>query len=198
MAIEHVLPLPLPPSPFIRSFANSLPEDVALTVLDAGACEGRNSRFIAQGGHLVVALTKEVPEAIAGAAVSESILRERSAHCQFVAGDVRQLPFSSPVFDVVLANEVFHQMTKYQARAAIKGLDMITKPSGIHAVSGYVVNPREASPTNRSHCFYPNELLQIYTDAGWKIHEYAEDVFSAQEFGGRQIVNSLARIVATR
>jgi SAM-dependent methyltransferase len=197
MTIERALPLELPPHPFVKQVAETLPLDESLLILDAGAHEGRNSTFLARLGHQVVALTNSYEEAMQGANVTRSLGNGVREKCQFVAGDIRQLSFA-PVFHAVLVNEVLHQMTKQQAHSALKALRNITRPGGIHIASGYVVNPREASIKNRARCFWPNELLNNYADAGWTIHKYEEDIPQMSEFNGQQIVHSLAKIVACK
>ncbi|MEO6513604.1 MAG: class I SAM-dependent methyltransferase [Candidatus Saccharimonadales bacterium] len=192
MSVE--LPLSFPPSPFVREAAGILQHE-SLTILDAGACTGRNSVYMAQLGHRVVALTSEKSEALAGAQLVRSMSVE--GDCNFVVGDIRRLGLAA-VFDVVMANEVFHMMTKQQSYASLAELRGLTKPGGVHVVSGYVVSPREANEQNGRHCFRPQELLNNYQDADWQIVTYQEDPSRVFEHGGRQRVDSLARIVAIK
>lgn len=195
MSVE--LPLPLPASVFAHSFSATM-DDEQFYILDAGSSEGRNARFFSQLGHRVVALDIVHTDLL----TSQSTIVQNNplyvANLGHVEGSIRQLPFPSLVFDAVFSSEVLHQMTKLQARTALKELRRVTKLGGVHAISGYVVNPREANVKNRERCFHPNELLNLYTDAGWQIQNYEEDPSRVRMFGQQQIVDSLARMIAVK
>jgi hypothetical protein len=120
-------------------------------------------------------------------------------HCKFVVGDALQLPVDGQ-FDGVLVNELTHLMSRRAAHAVIRTAQQQTAKDGLNLVSGYTVDPVAPNLTlaNRDHCFLPEELASLYDGPDWRIVSYQEDPFAYQEFEGRQVVNSLARLVARR
>jgi hypothetical protein len=98
----------------------------------------------------------------------------------------------------VLINEVLHQMPKTQAYGVLDAARLRTRTGGLHLISGYVVDPSAVQLTrnNRAHCFSQCELADLYH--GWEIVDYSEDAPMHRTFNGRQIVDSLARLVARK
>jgi 2-polyprenyl-3-methyl-5-hydroxy-6-metoxy-1,4-benzoquinol methylase len=183
MTIEEPRPTLLPPSPFIRRFANQLSGVAPLDVLDVGCCTGRNAIHFAELGHNVFALDDKVDDLTAAQeAARGSVL--------FVAGDARKLMFHK-MFDVVIMNETLHQMPKPDARQVLKSLRSVTNPGGFHAVSDYVAD-------SKPNALAPFELLDAYNTSGWRILEYHEDPVTTRNFGDYEVVDSLATIITMR
>lgn len=164
-------------------------------MLDIGCHLGRNSLYLAQLGHQVVGVTDNPQDARDATELAQAADLQQS--CAFVAGDARALPVRGQ-FDAVLINEVLHMTTKRQAHRVLDRAKALTRPGGLHLVSGYVVAPNQATRQNAEHCLWPEELADLYHDDNWRVISYAEDPFSFQMLGQRQVVNSLARVVARR
>lgn len=173
-----------PASPFIRRFAETLDFGMALDVLDVGCCRGRNSLHIAKLGHNVIGLSNELSDLVVAKAYAEST---PDIKCSFVAGDARRLMFNTQ-FDLVLVNEVLHQIPKADAGGVITKLKAITKPGGFHLVSDYL--------TTNGKGFEPFELLDMYSEKSWEIVEHHEDLPAKHVFGDKEEFTSLATIVA--
>ncbi len=188
------LPIEIPPSPFVREAAEWLDAEAPSRILDAGCGGGRNSLYLARLGHEVLGVTNELADACAAAELANHYAL---GDCHFAVGDVRQLPVRRG-FDVVMSNEVLHQLSKPQARGVIGQMQRWTRQGGLNIVSGYLVDPERASRTNREHCFHPGELRGYYENDKWDILSYAEDEFAFQNFSNRQLVHSLVKIVAHR
>lgn len=189
------LPLRLPPSSFIQSAVARHEIAPSSTVLDIGCHEGRNSIYLAELGHTVLGITDELADA--RGAMNIAAEGGLTANCRFVVGDARQLPICAS-FDAVLINEVLHMMPRRQAYGVLQTARAVTRPGGNHLISGYVVNPESEIPTkrNRERCLRPGELADLYHD--WEVVRYEEDEFAAQILGQRQVIHSLARIVARK
>lgn len=182
MAIKQQNPETLPPSPFIRKLAEHIDYGQTLDVLDIGCCMGRNAIYMANQGHRVVGIDKNIDDLL----IAKKLARGK---VMFVAADARQLMFSK-MFDVIMANEVLHQMTKPEARQVLKSLTGLTRPGGIHLVSDYIADKPSAMA--------PFEIFDSYDKAHWEIIEYSEDPVSFREHGGVETVDSLAMIAAMR
>lgn len=171
----------LPPSPFIQQFAEKLRYG-PLDILDVGCCMGRNALYLANQGHVVVGISNQVEELMVGKELAKGSV-------QFVAGDARQLPIRGQ-FDVVVMNEVLHQLTKPEGWKSIQILQELTKPGGFHAVSDYTGNHPAALGTF--------ELRQLYAKQGWEVIEYYEEPETGFSFGEEDLISSLATIVAAK
>lgn len=189
------LPLELPPSPFIRKYAPRIVDGGR--VLDVGCHTGRNSIYLATLGHRALGVTNQWTDAAGASEVAK--MAGVDARCKFVVGDARQLPVKGQ-FDAVLVNEVTHLMARRSAHAVIRTAQEQTARDGLNLVSGYTVDPADSMLTqmNRDRCFLPEELASLYDGLNWRIIAYQEEPFTWQEFDGRQVVHSLATVVARR
>lgn len=180
MSILKYESMALPPSPFVRRFADNLPRDSALDVLDAGCCMGRNAIHIAKLGHNVIGLNLLIDEL-------QVAQKDAGGSVMFVAADIRRLPFQKK-FDVVLMNEVLHMLPKYEARLAVHSLASVTRPGGFHAVSGYI--------GDRPQALQPFELRDLYSGPQWEIQSYYEDEPNVED--SQAGLTTLATIVAVK
>lgn len=170
--------LDFPPSQLVKRFAESL-EYGPLYVLDAGCCTGRNSRYLASLGHSVIGLSLDMDEL--------KTARDNAPEtARFIAADVRCMPLHSS-FDVILMNEVMHQLPKSEEKFVINSLKKITKPNGFHVISDYI--------GDKPNALNPGELYGLYAEPGWKILDYYEDLPAPTPWGE---LNSIASIIAFR
>ncbi len=181
MAIQELDASPLPPSPFVRQFAEKLHYG-RLDILDVGCCMGRNAIYLAQQGHTVIGVGDNVEE-----------LQVAQAHAtgnvHFIAGDACRLPLRKQ-FDVVLFNEVLHLLDGYDSKGIIRALGALTKPDGFHVVSDYM--------GDKDNALDPFELRGLYSGGNWKILEYQEDPIGSIAVGDTSELTSLASIIAVK
>ena len=181
MATRSLDTSPLPPSPFVRQFAERIHYG-RLDILDVGCCMGRNAIYLAQLGHNVVGVTKDVEEL--RVAKSNAV-----GNIRFIAADARKLPLRKQ-FDVVLFNEVLHQLDRHDGKKTIQALGALTKPDGFHVVSDYIGDKTDALD--------PLELRSMYAGSSWKVLEYQEDPIGSIAVGDVCELTSLASIIAVK
>lgn len=173
----------LPPSPFVRSLSSLLKEG-PLRILDVGCCQGRNALFLAGLGHHVVGLSLRHEDLIAAQNIGSQVYPE----VQYVTGDARKLPFST-VFDVVLCNEVLHQIPQNDRKSVISGIQSVTRPGGVNIVSDYVGdNPNATNPLWLTDQ-YPLEDWQLDIDI--KKHPKVQ-------FGTEMLLSSMVTMIAVK
>jgi hypothetical protein len=100
----------------------------------------------------------------------------------------------------VVSTETLHLMPKPDSRAALDSLRGATKPGGLNAVSGYLVEPNTANRVNNARCFHPGELHGSYEATGWRVIHYNEDYQPIQYIGPNQAehIFSKAEIIAKK
>ncbi len=160
-------------------------------ILDYGCASGRNAQYLAGLGHVVVGVSLELEE------VKMAAKYDFNARSSYVVGDVRR-PMFSKLFDVVLLSEVLHMMPKADSAGVLRSTRGLTKRGGLNAVSGYLLSEEVQSTKNKAQCLRPYELLESYTNIGWDILDYREDVKPVAFFNGQEIIISKATIVAKR
>ncbi|HET7320560.1 MAG TPA: class I SAM-dependent methyltransferase [Candidatus Saccharimonadales bacterium] len=183
---------PHPPLPHIKEFGGLLCDEmVQASVLDLGCGTGRNARFLAGLGHVVIGITNDFEEALAAKHLS------RGYNCNYVVGDIRELPFRSR-FQVVLANEVLHMMPKYDSRNVLETARAVTTSKGLHVVTGYLADHHSVDIRNQQHCFKPGELRHSYEAAGWRVLSYDEVHQRPTYFDNQELLNSRVAIIARK
>lgn len=181
-----------PPAPVVREFSRLLGSEVTgAHVLDLGCGTGRNTRFLADLGHTVLGITNDVEEAQAARYLSST------PGCYYVVGDIRELPLRA-TFNIVLANEVLHQISKDDSRAVLEAARAITAANGLHVVSGYLADGQVLDIRNQQRCFKPFELKKSYEQAGWEVLSYNETRKRPTYVDNKELVNSSAAIVARK
>ena len=165
--------------------------DARLDVLDYGCGRGRNAHYLGFLGHSVLGVSDDFAD------VSSAAQDDFSSQAQYVVGDVRR-PCFKKTFEAVLINEVLSYMPKAESNKVIRSARSLTRPGGWNAVSGYLVSADTVSETYKERCLGPNELLQSYANMGWEIIDYHETVKPATYFGEREMINSLASIIARK
>ena len=181
-----------PPLPLVQEFGRMLgTEAVQATVLDLGCGRGRNARFLAGLGHRVTGVTNDFEEALAA-----KVLSDRFA-CSYVVGDIRELPVQGK-FNVVLANEVLHLMSRDETYSVLDAARDITTPKGLHVISGYLADHNTLGIRNQQRCFKPGELRRSYEEAGWRVLTYDEVHQRPTYFNDQELINSKAAIVARK
>lgn len=171
-----------------------------LRILDAGCDFGKHTTHLARGGHSVVGVdTNESSLREASRAAQERSVSEK---CHFIQADVRAFPFTSEVFDAAVCTEMLHLMRKPESRLVIESLEEIVRPGGLNIISGYLVEPGSANPTNNARCFHPGELHGAYESASWKILSYSETMRPIQRMqigeSDREHIFSKAAIIAQK
>ena len=164
---------------------------VQASVLDLGCGTGRNSRYLAGLGHLVTGVTNDFEEAQAAMHLSAGF------SCNYIVGDLRELPLKKR-FNVVLANEVLHLVSKDESRAALDELRTLTAANGLHVVSGYLADHHTLDVRNQQRCFKPGELRHYYEIAGWRVLNYDEVHQRPTYHGDQELINSKVAIVARK
>lgn len=169
-------------------------------VLDVGPGEGRNSYYLAELGHHVVMLDV-VPDYLVDAKHRARHMGGLATqHTLPVLGDISNPMFQDEAFDAVVANHVLQFVDK----AAVKGLQDMTKPGGIHVVEAYIGTPSQQAAKSEYSVFGQSELADVYQAAGWEVHEYDgaikpfnsfEDTFSGQVVS---TIQSKTQIIATK
>lgn len=190
------LPLNIPASPVVQELCRSLDSDVPRSVLDRGCGVGRNALKLASLGHDVLAVSNNVSE-LKDLARTIEATSLGAGRCRPIAADARHHVFRTK-FDIILANELLHTMTKPQSHDTVAAIQNMTKQGGVNVISGYVVNPLHVNAANRARCLGPDELRSLYDRPEWNIIFYEEDPFSKQNFGQKELINSLAKLIAVR
>ncbi|MBC7707955.1 class I SAM-dependent methyltransferase [Polaromonas sp.] len=160
-------------------------------ILDYGCGSGRNSRYLSEKGHHVVAVSNDFAETRSAA------MKPCDGRVSYVVGDARQPMFSSQ-FDAVLSNQVLHLMSKRDSRNVLRIMRGLTKIGGLNAVSGYLVTEDVLAAKNREQCFVPGELASSYLNTGWQIIDYREVARPVQTHQGQELVSSTALIIARK
>ena len=114
------------PDIFVVHLLSLLEQRPGLRVLDVGSGTGRNSIFVAQGGHLVTALDHAPRMLVNGLAASQ----EQGVTIAFLAGRAEALPFIDDAFDVLLCTSVLESLTASAARQVARGVRRVLRPRG--------------------------------------------------------------------
>ncbi len=182
MAKDTLNVLQCAPDPLVAEFADKIAVFSPMRILDAGSSFGRNALYLASCGHEVHALDanlQDLREARQGA----------NGNLHVIAGDIRNLPLR-PVFDAVTMNYVLHELPAADRYATVEGLQAVTRPMGLHAISGYVGDGGNALRSN--------QLYEWYAKSGWYIASYDEQVLPTQTHAGKTLLSSWARIIAVK
>jgi len=171
----------LPPSPFVRH-VSELVTYGPLDVLDVGCCMGRNALYLASLSHNVIAVDTDVDAVVVANSMAP-------ANLHVVAAEATKLPFYKK-FDLILLNEVLHQIPVDETKLVINSIKSLTKPGGFNAVSGYIGDKPEALESR--------QLYDYYANSNWNIIEYSEDTSTSIRYGQTDELTSLARLFAIR
>lgn len=137
-------------------------------ILDIGAGNGNNTRFLVEKGYIVTAVEPN-PDAI-------KILRQlQESYPESLTVIEASVDTYTPVetFDVVICCMVVHFMEgKRAGLQAIRNIQSWTKRDGINLLTGYMSN--QALPKDYSFLFNPGELAHLY--GGWQVH-WAEESY---------------------
>ncbi|MGB4967810.1 MAG: class I SAM-dependent methyltransferase [Candidatus Saccharimonadales bacterium] len=186
----------LPPHPFFEGMFEVLSEKTPLALqgkwLDAGCGTGRHTRFLARLGLMVT-----------GVDYSESELMEadrltagtpEASRVSFDRQSLSLLTYSDGYFDGVICNEVLHAVPRSEHQITLASLQRVTKPGGIHLVTGYVT---ERSRGHSNH-LYPYELRNFYIKAGWLIVSEFHGKPHAEVCGNRVVQRAQSGVIALR
>lgn len=144
----------------LKKLAPLLPHDA--TVLDMGAGNGNNTKFLLDKGLRVTAVEPN-PEAIK----TLKLLQKRYPKKLTVIEASLDSFKPSEVFDVVICCMVIHFMEGHSSGIkSVRRIQSWTKPGGINLVTGYMSN--QPLPADYSFLLEPTELRSLYRD--WKIH----------------------------
>jgi 2-polyprenyl-3-methyl-5-hydroxy-6-metoxy-1,4-benzoquinol methylase len=182
MAIDSLRISEVAPDPLVADFAAKVEGLPPMRILDAGAASGRNALYLASLGHTVDALDVTLKDL-------HHIRAQALGNVHVIAADVRNVPVRNS-YDAVIMNYVLHELPMEDKRRTIQGLQTVTKPMGIHAISGYYGEHPEA--------LQPLELHAWYAQAGWYIESYNEINLPVQQFAGKTLLSSCARIIAIK
>lgn len=160
-------------------------------ILDNGCGHGKNSRYLAALGHVVVGVDLELE------AVKQAAQYDFSAYSSYVVADVRQ-PVFRKAFDAVIMNDITHLMPKDDSKKVLRAVRGLTLPGGINAVSGYLLTDEVESPKSLQQCFSKNELLQSYLNVGWDVIDYHEVQRPVQHIGQKEWISSFASVLAKK
>lgn len=165
----------LPPGEFVRNFTEtSLFQEIDGPILDLGCATGRHSRYLAKLGATVIGVNNHFDETRA----AKELGGGENGNLHYVVGDIRKLMMSQPV-GAVLVNEVLDQLDEPERWQVLEAARALTKPGGLHVVSGYLnPSPRaEAFTERRAHrdkYLNSGELGENYQAASWDILSYEE------------------------
>lgn len=131
-------------------------------VLDMGAGNGNNTRFLLENGHSVTAVEPN-PQAIV---MLEDIQKLYSDKLRIIKGSVDTY-VPTEKYDAVICCMVIHFLTDDAVgRKAIQDIQAWTRPGGFNLVTGYM--SKQPLPADYSFLLKPRELSKTYQS--WKIH----------------------------
>ena len=101
-----------------------------IRILDAGCGEGRNLIYFLQNNYEVYAVDKD-PGAIKLVGMHARSLSISIGENQFIAGDLRSLPFSNNAFDAVISVNVLQHVDQVTYDAILSEMVRVLAPTGI-------------------------------------------------------------------
>ena len=167
-------------------------------VLDVGCDTGRHGRYLSSLGHQTLGLDNN-ETSIRDAKELAAIKKLGSSSCMYVVCNATALPIATN-FDVILANEMLHELPKRQSNQLLNELRELTVAGGLHAISGYIAEPGHPNEKNRRQAFQPGELRDLYEAEGWTVQDrdYIEIINPSTSFNGRTRLNSSVQMIAQK
>lgn len=152
------------PTPMVKSLLKYISSG---SVLDIGAGEGRNSLFLSSKGFDVTALD---PSPVAMEKVNQTA-KENNIVVKTMMADINKFQFPHK-YDVIVANLIFHHLTKDEAYSVINKIRTHTNLAGFNVVNVITKNGDFYLDNPNTDKFYAetNEIKKIYFD--WKILEF--------------------------
>jgi ubiquinone/menaquinone biosynthesis C-methylase UbiE len=184
---------PMLPAKLVRRLGKDLLSQCLIA--DIGTNSGRNAFHLAGLGHTVVGIDVAARSLQVAQFIKQGVTAKAP---NFAQANALQLPFKSGVFDIILMNELFQDLYKSERLEALAEAQRITTPEGLHVVSGYLADKKIEDPLSRARAFEHDELPDIYEDMGWKVLSYTETINRPTNHNGRQLVNSLAEMIAQK
>jgi len=169
-------------------------------VLDVGSGNGRNSLYLADLGHQVMALDIAPEYLLDLERQALSLGRIAAQNILPVVGDISEPMFREDMFDIVVANYVL----QYVDKPIVHDLQDLTKPGGLNVVEAYIGTPDQQSAKRQWSLYEPGELKALYQQAGWEIRGHSETLrpFSihTDELSGKitSLVSSSTKLIAKK
>ncbi len=136
-------------------------------VLDIGAGEGKNSIFLAENGFNVTAID------ISRIAIEKisKLAEEKSLNIETEVADIKDFNFSHN-YDVIIANLIFHHLSKDETLMIIKNIKSHTRSGGLNLINAITKEGDfyKDNPTTDKFFSSQGEIKSIYSD--WEILEF--------------------------
>jgi len=180
------------PAAFVADNAHHIPPRSRVLVPADG--EGRNSVFLAEQGHRVVA----TDIALAGIAKARKLARARGVSVEFRHLDLQGWRWPEAEFDAAVA--VFIQFAPPAFRDEIfAGMKRAVRPGGIVLLHGYTprqLEYRTGGPAAVEQLYTENLLRAAFAD--WEIFRIEADVRDLDEGEGHKGLSAVIDLVARR
>lgn len=183
-------------SEVIRAFQHSN-DSAPLRVLDLGCGGGRNTLYMALKGHHVTALDHNAKSLESLTAVIREEELEKQVDIQQV--DLNQYALSGK-YDVMISTVVMMFLRSDTPTRLIRDMQSHTAPGGINLIVAAMSTEDYPCPMPFSFTFGKDELCGYYTDAGWSLERYNEDVgeLHRKDAQGNRIKLRFATLLAKR
>lgn len=151
------------PSPLVKQLNSYLLPNS--DVIDLGSHNGKNSYYLAEQGHNVVAV-EENPEYINDGIKIIKGLGGLAVKHLFVESSIDD-PQIYKQFDAVICTNVLQLVRKDLIPNALNTITKLTKPGGINLLRVYTGTHRDQFLKNDLNLFSPGEIFKIYQEKGW-------------------------------
>jgi SAM-dependent methyltransferase len=167
-------------------------------VLDIGCGSGRNAAYLAQRGFQVDALDKSV-RAVA------SLTCYAKAHglpLNVTVFDIRSGELDFQSYSAIVCTLVLHHLTRDAAIALLTRARMQATIGALHAIGAVTLAGDFYQENGDEDRFYPEpgELSQSYSNSGWEIHHFGEEMRQMQQThpDGQHMANLVSFVIARK
>lgn len=182
------------PSREVKQLAEML--DPFSRILDLGSCYGDNSIYLAEQGHTVFSVEKNLGYLRDGEKMKTSLYNEGRLNHFAVNGDIRQLMFRGQ-FDAVILTRVVQMIDREDVRAVIDESMQYCRKGGLCLTVAYISTPEQQIYMPHRTFLQPGELVSMYESADWKI-EHSEERLEPlhQQDDGSYTNSSFSTVIA--
>lgn len=168
-------------------------------VLDVGAGRGTNGTYLAMQGHEVLSLEinpdyiengRRIIKAIGSMALSNTFIEADMVNLDIIP-EIQQ-------FDAVIATRSLQLVEKTESYKVVRKIQEITNPGGLNIIRAYIATKQQQAVMSHRAFFEPEELQNIYENAGWSAIKYEYDLKPLHYSAGKPECQSAAGLITKK